>query len=149
MHRAVDNLDIKKKNIITKLYKNDTILENKTILLVDDDMRTSFAMCQILEDRGMKVLIANNSIRALEFLAEDQVIDLVLMDIMMPGMDGYVTTKKIRDQKLFWDLPIIALTAKAMPEDKGKCMDAGASDYMAKPVEEGRLLSMLRVWLYR
>ena len=149
LHRAVGRMDSKKRKIITSLYEQDKAFADKTILLVDDDMRTSFAMCQILEERGMNVLIANDGQRALDMLDKEKKIDLVLMDIMMPGMDGYEITKKIRDQEIFWNLPVIVLTAKAMPEDKAKCMDAGASDYLTKPVEEGRLLSMMRIWLYR
>ncbi len=95
------------------------------------------------------VIIANDGRRALDLLEGQPNIDLIIMDVMMPVMNGYETTKRIREHKLFWDIPIIALTAKAMPEDKAKCMAAGASDYLAKPVDEMTLLSMLRVWLYR
>ena len=149
LHRAVGKMDTQKKKIIVDLYEKDASFKDKTILLVDDDMRTSFAMCQLLEEKGMHVHIANEGQRALDLLVQEETIDLVLMDIMMPGMDGYEAMRKIRERESFWNLPIIALTAKAMPEDKIKCMAAGASDYLTKPVDEGRLLSMLRVWLYR
>jgi CheY-like chemotaxis protein len=149
LHRAVSKMDRKKRKIIANLYEQDEVFVSKNILLVDDDMRTSFAMCQILEERGMNVLIADNGQRAIEILDSDQKVDLVLMDIMMPGIDGYETMAKIREKDSFWNMPIIALTAKAMPGDKAKCMEAGANDYLAKPVEEGRLLTMLRIWLYQ
>lgn len=122
-------------------------LENKTILITDDDMRNIFALSSALQDYKINVLIANNGVEALDKLAEHPAIDLVLMDIMMPEMDGYEAMRKIRQQRQFANLPVIALTAKAMKNDKEKCIEAGASDYISKPVDVDKLLSMLRVWL--
>ncbi|HIJ77901.1 MAG: response regulator [Desulfobulbaceae bacterium] len=149
LHRAVDRLPADSRKMIANLYEQDAMFADKKLLVVDDDMRNAFALSKILSDKKMEILIANNGVKALEMLAEHQDIDLVLMDIMMPEMDGYETMAKIRSQEKFWNLPIIALTAKAMPEDKAKCLAAGANDYLAKPVEEARLLSMMRIWLYR
>ena len=120
----------------------------ETILIVDDDMRNVFALSKVLQNRGAKTLKAENGMKALEMLEQTSDVDLVLMDIMMPVMDGYETMKKIRAKSRFNKLPIIALTAKAMQRDKEDCIAAGANDYLAKPVEIDRLLSMMRVWLY-
>ncbi|CAK8711183.1 MAG: signal transduction histidine kinase [Candidatus Electronema aureum] len=149
LHRVVEQMPDKKQEIITGLYDQENIFKGKRILLVDDDMRNVFALSGILEDKGMEVIIAEDGKKALKALAEDGQIDLVLMDIMMPEMDGYEATRKIRAQREFRDLPVIALTAKAMKEDREKCIEAGASDYLAKPIDLERLLSMMRVWLYR
>jgi CheY-like chemotaxis protein len=119
------------------------------VLVVDDDMRNTFALTTILEDKEMQVIIAENGQEALELLATQQDIDIVLMDIMMPEMDGYETIRKIRTQQRFRKLPIIALTAKAMKGDKTKCLEAGANDYLAKPIDADKLISLMRVWLYR
>ncbi|MBU0483864.1 MAG: response regulator [Proteobacteria bacterium] len=149
LHRVVSKMPEKKRRMVASLYDQDAMFTDKKILLVDDDMRNAFALSKILEERGMKIIIAHDGGHALKCLEKEPEIDLVLMDIMMPVMDGYETTRRIRAQEKFWNLPIIALTAKAMADDMGKCLDAGANDYLAKPVEEGRLLSMMRVWLYR
>ena len=119
------------------------------ILIVDDDMRNSFALSKLLTDKGMVVEIAGNGEKALEFLAQEPDIDLVLMDVMMPVMDGLEATRQIRAQKKFKKLPILALTAKEMKGDREQCLAAGANDYLSKPIDTDRLLSMLRVWLYR
>jgi len=137
---------------IAKAPKNyaptiEKALENKTILITDDDMRNIFALSSALQDYKIKVVIANNGIEALEKLAQHTEIDLVLMDIMMPEMDGYEAMRKIRAQRHLANLPVIALTAKAMKSDREKCIEAGASDYISKPVDIDKLLSMLRVWL--
>ena len=139
----------KKKQIIRNLHETDALLKDKKVLIVDDDMRTTFALSRLLSDRGMKPLKAENGERALRILEEQPDVDLVLMDIMMPVMDGYETMERIRGQEKFRKLPIIALTAKAMPEDREKCLSAGANDYLPKPVDAERLVSMMRVWLYR
>ena len=118
------------------------------ILLVDDDVRNIFALSSVLEDKGLSVLAAGNGKEALGMLASRPEIDLILMDIMMPEMDGYETMQRIRKQPEFSKLPIIALTAKAMKGDRQRCIEAGASDYLSKPVESEKLLSLLRVWLY-
>lgn len=126
----------------------DMILKGKKILLVDDDMRNVFALMNIFEEKGMKVITGKNGREGLNKLKDNPDTDLVLMDIMMPEMDGYEAMKEIRGKKKFEKLPIIALTAKAMMGDRDKCMLAGASDYLAKPVDIDKLLSLIRVWLY-
>lgn len=149
LHRVVDKLPANKKKMIKMLHDKDALLENKKILIVDDDMRNVFAINKILQEKGMDVLKAPNGKKALELLQENPQTDLVLMDIMMPVMDGYETMQEIRKIEKFWKLPIIALTAKAMKEDREKCIEAGANDYMPKPVNIDRLLSLMRVWLYK
>jgi CheY-like chemotaxis protein len=129
------------------LYDKETLFHTKKILLVDDDTRNVFALSKILEERGMEIIKAENGKVALELLNIHSDIDLVLMDIMMPEMDGYDAMKQIRSQEKFKSLPVIALTAKAMKEDKQKCIDAGANDYITKPIDVERLLSLMRVWL--
>jgi CheY-like chemotaxis protein len=114
---------------------------------VDDDIRNIFAISSILEEHRMKIFYAEDGKQAIQKLKEHNDVDLVLMDIMMPEMDGFETTRRIRMEKEFADLPIIAVTAKAMKGDREKCLEAGASDYMTKPVDTERLISMLRVWL--
>ena len=118
-------------------------------MLADDDMRNVFALSKVLKERGMEVIKVENGKIALEMLDKNPDIDLILMDIMMPEMDGYEAMKQIRLQSRFKNLPIIALTAKAMKDDRQKCIDAGANDYIAKPVDVERLLSLMRVWLSR
>jgi len=149
LHRVVDRLPEKKRRMITNLHNTDVMFQNKRVLMVDDDMRNVFALAKVLEEKGMEVLKAENGQKALDLLEKSGEVDLVLMDIMMPGMDGYETMKRIRAQAKFEKLPIIALTAKAMKEDRARCIAAGASDYLSKPVEVNRLFAMLRVWLYR
>ncbi len=149
LHWMVSRMPEKKRQIIRNLHETDELLRNKKVLVVDDDMRTLFALSRLLTDRGMKPSKAENGERALRILDEEPDVDIVLMDIMMPVMDGYETMAKIRAQERFRRLPIIALTAKAMPKDRELCISAGANDYMAKPVDQDRLISMLRVWLYR
>jgi CheY-like chemotaxis protein/signal transduction histidine kinase/CHASE3 domain sensor protein len=149
LHSMVNRMPEKKRRIIRNLHESDEMLRNKKVLVVDDDMRTLFALSKLLVDRGMKTLKAENGEQALRFLEEEPDVDVVLMDIMMPVMDGYETMTKIRRQERFRNLPIIALTAKAMPKDREQCLTAGANDYMTKPVDPERLVSLLRVWLYR
>jgi len=149
LHRIVDDLPSSKKKIISRMHNDDYIFMEKKILVVDDDMRNVFAISKILKDKGMNVFKAANGKKALEILETEPGIDIVLMDIMMPVMDGYETIQKIRTLERFWKLPILALTAKAMKEDREKCISAGANDYLLKPVEMDRLLSLIRVWLYK
>ncbi len=147
LHRTISNLPKSKQMIINNLYDKEAIFHSKKILLVDDDMRNVFALSKILQERGMEVIKSENGKKALEMLDTHADIDLVLMDIMMPEMDGYEAMKRIRSQMKFKNLPVIALTAKAMKDDKQKCIDAGANDYITKPIDVERLLSLMRVWL--
>jgi PAS domain S-box-containing protein len=147
LHRTISKLPESKQLIIHNLYDKESTLENKKILLVDDDSRNVFALSKVLSERGMNVVKADNGKTALAMLEAHPDIDLVLMDIMMPEMDGYEAMKRIRVQPKLRKLPVIALTAKAMKEDKQKCIDAGASDYITKPLDIDRLLSLMRVWL--
>jgi CheY-like chemotaxis protein/CHASE3 domain sensor protein/putative methionine-R-sulfoxide reductase with GAF domain len=149
LHRVVGGMAESKRKIIRDLHDTDEALKSKKVLIVDDDMRTTFALSRLLDEHGMQTLKAQNGERALRLLDQQPDVDLVLMDIMMPVMDGYEATRRIRARERFRNLPIIALTAKAMPEDRTKCLDAGASDYMTKPVDQERLISLMRVWLYR
>lgn len=148
LHRIVDNMAPPQQRIIESLRGEDTVLEDKRVLLVDDDMRNAFALSHVLTQRGMHVTKAENGQVALDKLKEEN-FDIVLMDIMMPVMDGFETMRQIRSQPKYSNLPVIALTAKAMREDRDKCIEAGANDYLTKPVELDRLVSVMRVWLYR
>lgn len=129
------------------IQSSKNMLSNKTILIVDDDHRNIFALKNALESQGMKIISVENGFECLEILKEKNTVDAVLMDIMMPVMDGYETMRNIRSQEIYQDLPIIALTAKAMKGDREKCLKAGASDYISKPLKIDQLLSVLRVWL--
>ena len=148
LHRVERNLPESQKQALRMLHDKEMVFHDKTILLVDDDVRNIFALSSVLEDKGLSVLAAENGKEALDMLASHPEIDLILMDIMMPEMDGYETIQHIRKQPEFPKLPIIALTAKAMKGDRQRCIEAGASDYLSKPVESEKLLSLLRVWLY-
>jgi len=147
LHRTISNLPDSKQMNPGNVYDKEAIFHTKKILVADDDSRNIFALSKILEERGMEVLKAENGKIALEMLDVHNDINLVLMDIMMPEMDGYETMRQIRSQLKFKGLPVIALTAKAMKDDKQKCIDAGANDYITKPIDVERLLSLMRVWL--
>jgi CheY-like chemotaxis protein/HAMP domain-containing protein len=149
LHKVEASLPVEKQNIIRKLHKSDEVLLHKTILVVDDDIRNIFSLTNALEEEGMDCVTAENGKAALKMLKENPKIELVLMDVMMPEMDGYEATKEIRAMSKYAKLPIIALTAKAMKGDREKCIAAGMSDYIAKPVNIEQLISLLRVWLYR
>jgi CheY-like chemotaxis protein/signal transduction histidine kinase len=149
LHRVITDLPADKQRMLERLNSSDEDLVDRTVLLVDDDARNIFALSSVLERRGMKVLTATTGSEALEFVTTNPDISIVLMDIMMPGMDGYQTMTAIREEPQFRRLPIIALTAKAMKGDREKCLEAGASDYLAKPVNTEQLLSALRMWLHR
>ena len=149
LHRMVSQMPSPKRQIIRNLHESDALLQGKKVLVVDDDMRTTFALSALLSEYGMSPIKADNGQRALKLLEDNPEVDLVLMDIMMPVMDGYQTMAQIRSQEKYRKLPIIALTAKAMPADREKCLAAGANDYLPKPVDKAKLLSMIRVWLYR
>ena len=135
--------------MIEKFYQSDLTLEKKKVLIVDDDVRNLFALTSVLERQKMEVLTAESGKEAIETLRKTPEIDMVLMDIMMPEMDGYETMRQIRRIKKFETLPIFALTAKAMKGDREKCLEAGASDYISKPVNTEQLLSLMRVWMYK
>lgn len=149
MHRVVADMPENQQKIINTLYNKEEVFRNKKVLVVDDDMRNVFALTSLLTKNEMKVLRADNGKTAIELLEKEKDVDVILMDIMMPVMDGYEAMEKIRKMKGFSKTPIIALTAKAMKGDKQKCIDAGASDYMAKPIDIDKLLSLMRVWLYK
>jgi signal transduction histidine kinase/DNA-binding response OmpR family regulator/HAMP domain-containing protein len=149
LHQLKSDLPLPKQKMIEKIQGSDNILEGKTILLVDDDMRNVFALTSFLENYKAKVIIARNGKIGVEKLKQHPETDIVLMDIMMPEMDGYEAMRIIRKNKKYKDLPIIALTAKAMKEDREKCIAAGANEYLPKPIDTDKLLSLLRVWLYK
>jgi HAMP domain-containing protein/CheY-like chemotaxis protein len=149
LHRVVSDLPVDKQQMIERLHSSDEDLVGKTVLLVDDDARNIFALSSVLERRGMHVRSATTGKEAIEILDAEPGLAIVLMDIMMPEMDGYQTMQVIREKPAFRRLPIIALTAKAMKGDREKCLEAGASDYLAKPVNTEQLLSALRMWLHR
>ncbi len=149
LHQLESNLSKEKRTMLHKLHDKEAILAGKKVLLVDDDMRNTFALTTVLEEKNMDVFIAENGQEALNLLKEQPSIDIILMDVMMPEMDGYETMKQIRAQPRFRKLPILALTAKAMKGDKNKCLEAGANDYLAKPIDADKLISLMRVWLYR
>jgi CheY-like chemotaxis protein len=149
LHRIVSDLPPEKQRMLERLHGSDEDLVGRTVLLVDDDARNIFALSSLLERRGMRVLTATTGREAIELVTTAPDISLVLMDIMMPEMDGYQTMQVIRANPAHRRLPIIALTAKAMKGDREKCLEAGASDYLAKPVNTEQLLSALRMWLHR
>jgi CheY-like chemotaxis protein len=149
LHRVVADLPAEKQQMIERLHSSDDDLLGRTVLLVDDDARNIFALSSVLERHGMKVLTATTGIEALSLIKATPEVAIVLMDIMMPGMDGYQTMQMMREYPPLRRLPIIALTAKAMKGDREKCLEAGASDYLAKPVNTEQLLSALRLWLHR
>jgi CheY-like chemotaxis protein/two-component sensor histidine kinase len=149
LHRVITELPIEKQRMLEKLNSSDEDLIGKTALLVDDDARNIFALSSVLERRGMKVLTATTGHEAIELVQSNPKIAIVLMDIMMPQMDGYQTIGVIRQNVALARLPIIALTAKAMKGDREKCLEAGASDYLAKPVNTEQLLLAIRMWLHR
>ncbi|HBK08100.1 MAG TPA: hybrid sensor histidine kinase/response regulator, partial [Acetobacteraceae bacterium] len=149
LHRVITELPAEKQRMLEKLNSSDEDLIGRTALLVDDDARNIFALSSVLERRGMKVLTATTGSEAVALVGSNPEIAIVLMDIMMPQMDGYQTIGVIRENPLFRRLPVIALTAKAMKGDREKCLEAGASDYLAKPVNTEQLLLAIRMWLHR
>ncbi len=149
LHRVVADLPPAKQKMLEKLHRSDDALIGKKVLVVDDDMRNIFALSSVLERRGMVVLTAGTGREAIAMLESTPEVAIVLMDIMMPEMDGYATMQVIRQNPSLRRLPIIALTAKAMKGDREKCLEAGASEYLAKPVNTDQLLSALRMWLHR
>ncbi len=149
LHRVIGDLPESKQKMLERLHTSNEALRGKTVLIVDDDVRNIFALASVLENYDMEVLTATNGRQAVEILLTTPDIHVVLMDIMMPEMDGFETMREIRNDPRFRGLPILALTAKAMKGDREKCLEAGASDYIAKPVNTHQLLALLRLWLNR
>ena len=148
LHQVESKLPKDKQKILKMMHDKETTLTGKKIMIVDDDMRNVFALSSVLEEANLKVVVGRNGKEGLEQLNEHPDTNLILMDIMMPEMDGYEAMQKIREKAKFKKLPIIALTAKAMKGDKEKCIQSGANDYLTKPVDTEKLLSLLRVWMY-
>jgi CheY-like chemotaxis protein len=148
LHRVVAELPPDQRQMIERLHASTDVLRGRKVLVVDDDARNIFALATALESQEMQVLSATNGRQAIELIQKTPDLSVVLMDIMMPEMDGYETLRQIRQDPRLRALPILALTAKAMKGDREKCLQAGASDYIAKPVHTGQLLSLLRVWLH-
>ncbi len=149
LHQIEAELAEENRQMLHQVHNKEAVLKDRRVLLVDDDMRNVYALSSVLESKGMQVIPKGNGQQALTALEKESHIDIVLMDIMMPKMDGYDTMRRIRQQARFHQLPIIALTAKAMKDDRKKCMEAGANDYLAKPINSDQLISLLRVWLYQ
>ncbi|WP_146853661.1 HAMP domain-containing protein, partial [Brevifollis gellanilyticus] len=149
LHRVVTDLPPEKQAMLERLHNSGEVLRHRKVLIVDDDARNIFALTSLLENQEMDILSTTNGRSAIEIIQSTPDLSIVLMDIMMPDMDGYETMREIRRNPAFRTLPILALTAKAMKGDREKCLDAGASDYIAKPVNTDQLLSLMRVWLFR
>ncbi|MEO8165838.1 MAG: response regulator, partial [Betaproteobacteria bacterium] len=149
LHRVVTNLPESKQRMLERLHSSNDVFRNRKILIVDDDARNIFALSTLLENHEIEVISATNGRQAIDLIEQTDDLCAVLMDIMMPEMDGYETMREIRRSPKLRTLPILALTAKAMKGDREKCLEAGASDYIAKPVNTEQLMSMLRIWLYR
>jgi len=149
LHRVVTDLPAEKQAMLQRIHGSNQILAGRKALVVDDDARNIFALTSLLEDHEMEVVSATNGRSAIEIVKRSHDLSIVIMDIMMPDMDGYETMRQIRQDPRFRMLPILALTAKAMQGDREKCLDAGASDYISKPVNTDQLLSLMRVWLFR
>jgi CheY-like chemotaxis protein len=149
LHRVVTDLPRERQEMLERLRSGKDVLRGRKVLVVDDDARNIFALTSLLENHEMNVISATNGRQAIELVHRTPELSMVLMDIMMPDMDGYTTMREIRRAPQFRTLPILALTAKAMKGDREKCLDAGASDYIAKPVNTDQLVSLMRVWLFR
>jgi CheY-like chemotaxis protein len=149
LHTLESRMSQRQREMIKALHKPEQILKGRKVLLVDDDIRNTFALSKVLTKEGMDVVMADDGQLALQKLEAEPDVELVLMDIMMPVMDGYEAIKRIRDNPIHKELPIIALTAKVMPQDRAKCLAVGANDFLAKPVDLDKLLSLMRVWLFK
>jgi CheY-like chemotaxis protein len=149
LHRVVTQLPPGKQAMLERLHNSSEVLQGRKVLVVDDDARNIFALTSVLENHDVQVISATNGRQAIELIQNTPDLEMVLMDIMMPEMDGYETMREIRKDAAFRTLPILALTAKAMKGDREKCLEAGASDYISKPVNTDQLLSLMRVWLFR
>jgi CheY-like chemotaxis protein len=149
LHCNVSKLPQDKRQLLSELHQSNKALAGKKVLIVDDDMRNIFALSTVLEEHDMNIVSAGNGRDAIRLLQQDREVDIVLMDIMMPEMDGFETMREIRKIPALKSLPIIAVTAKAMKGDRDRCIDAGAWDYLAKPVDTEQMLAVLRAWLHR
>jgi CheY-like chemotaxis protein len=149
LHRADDNLPQRTRDLVNTVREPEPALEGRKVLVVDDDVRNIFALTSVLESHGMNVVYAESGRAGIEMLEKQGDVDLVLMDIMMPDMDGYETMRRIRKDGRWGDLPIIAVTAKALKDDREKCVAAGATDYLPKPVEPAKLMQLIRMWLVK
>ena len=146
LHRVEEELPERSKALLEASRHTDDSVAGRKVLVVDDDVRNIFAMTSVLEASGLEVIYAENGQAGIEALTKDPAIDLVLMDVMMPGMDGYETMRAIRANPIFRGIPIVAITAKALKDDRNKCLEAGASDYLPKPVDTDKLLDKIRLW---
>ncbi|MBV9282533.1 MAG: response regulator, partial [Chloroflexi bacterium] len=149
LHRVEANLSEQQQRMLRHAEQGSPGLKGKIALIVDDDVRNVFALSSVLESHGMRVLFSENGKDGIETLLANPEVAVVLLDIMMPDLDGYETIRRIRALPQFRSLPIVAVTARAMRSDRQRCLEAGASDYLSKPVDVDQLLSVLRVWLYR
>ncbi|NMH61514.1 HAMP domain-containing protein [Alteromonas ponticola] len=149
IHSMESKYSDQQRAILSALHDPEKLLANQKVLLVDDDIRNTYALSKVLADAGMQVVLADNGMMALEKLEQEPDVSIILMDVMMPIMDGYEAMRRIREKHEHKELPIIALTAKAMAEDRSKCLSAGANDYLTKPVDVEKLLNIMRVWLYK
>ena len=149
LHRKVAALPVGQQRILEEIYQSNRPLTGKRVLIVDDDIRNIFALSAVLEDKAMKIVSADNGRDAIDILRKQSDIDIVLMDIMMPEMDGLDTMREIRKMPACKDLPMIAVTAKAMKGDRERCIEAGAWDYLSKPVDIEQMVAVLRSWLLR
>jgi CheY-like chemotaxis protein len=149
LHHVESELPLERQRMLKTARDREAVFENRKVLVVEDDVRNVFALTSVLEGKGIGVAIARNGLEALDALRSNGGVDLVLMDVMMPEMDGLQATREIRKNPAWEKLPIIALTAKAMTDDRERCIQAGANDYLAKPLDTEMLLSLLRVWMPR
>jgi CheY-like chemotaxis protein len=149
LHRVIADLPESKRQMLRRVHESNEALQGRRVLIVDDDARNIFALSIVLENHYMEVLSATNGRQAIKIIRDTPDLSIALMDIMMPEMDGYRTIREMRKVPESRGLPILALTAKAMKGDREKCLEAGASDYIAKPVDTDQLLAVLRVWLHR
>src|SRR5205085_794954 len=149
LHRNVTRLPDPARQLLLELHQSGKLLAGKKVLIVDDDMRNIFALSSVLEEHDMQIVSADNGRDAIKVLQKESDVDIVLMDIMMPEMDGMETMREIRKVPRLKNLPIVAVTAKAMKGDREKCIEAGAWDYLSKPVDTEQMLAVLRAWLHR
>ncbi|HEX5104093.1 MAG TPA: response regulator, partial [Pirellulaceae bacterium] len=148
-HRSIAALPDRQRQMLMELHQTDRVLAGRKVLIVDDDMRNIFALSTVLEEHEMRIVSADNGRDAIRILQTQPDIEIVLMDIMMPELDGLETMREIRRIPHLKDLPIVAVTAKAMKGDREKCIEAGAWDYLSKPVDSEQMLAVLRAWLHR